>query len=222
MSSAFDRISTARHHWFGAWFRERILAGWWWLVPSSVTIALIGGSRDWFVRTIVAMTALIALRLFDDVADVDHDRRNHPERALCELDSLVHVHIVCLCALLFAALAISVVGSNLAIYLGGLFLVVLAARLRQNAASTTRIVVAHVILLKFPALAIALASKEVTPNKLVIYSACLYGFVGVYEILHDTEARRSKWTNALFGLDMVCLTLGLMSCLWSCLHGRGE
>lgn len=222
MSNAFDRVSTARSHWFGTWFRERILAGWWWLGPSSITIALIGGSRDWFVRAIVAMVALVALRLFDDVADVDHDRRNHPERALCQLDSLARVHIVCLFALLFAALGISVVGSNLPIFLGAFFLVVLSARLRQNVASPPRIVIAHVILLKFPALTIALASNEVTPNNLGIYSACLYGFVGVYEILHDTETRRSKWTNALLGLDMVCLTLGLLSCLWSCLHGRGE
>lgn len=222
MSSGFDGNSSAPRHWFGAWFRERILAGWWWLGPSSVAIAIIGGSRDWFVRTIAAMVALVALRLFDDLADVDHDRQRHPKRALCQLDSLVPVHIACVCALLFSALAISVVGSNIAFYLGVLLLVLLAARLRQNAASTKRIVIAHVILFKFPALAIALASNDVLPNRLWIYSGCLYGFVGAYEVLHDAEARRSKWTNALFGLDMVCLTVGLMSCFWSCFDGRGE
>lgn len=218
MSSAFDRPSFMQHHWFGAWFRERILAAWWWLVPASITIALIGGARDWFVRTIAAGTTLVALRLFDDLTDVEHDRKNHPKRVLCQINSLTPVYIVCTVGSIFSTLTIFAVGSNVAIYIAAVALILAAARLRQNTFSSARILFVHVILLKFPALTIALALPEATPNKPWIYAMSLYGFVGVYEVLHDATARRSKCTNVLFGLDVVCLIQGLMFCLGSCLH----
>lgn len=222
MSNAFNACSRTNHHWLRAWFRERIVPGWWWLGPLSVAISVIGGSRDSLVRSIAAMVSLVAFRLFDDLSDVLHDRQHHPERSLCQLDSFSQAYLVCAFGLLFSTFLIFILGENATIFPFALFFIALATRLRQNGSGGMRIVYAHVILLKFPALAIALASNDVELTGLWSHAALLYGFVGIYEVLHDADARRSKWTRIMFGFDMVCLTLGLTYCASSCLGGRGE
>jgi hypothetical protein len=221
MCHAFERIMVRENHWFYHWFRERVVTGWWWLGPLSLSITLAGGKRDWFFRTIAAMFALIVLRLFDDLADVAQDRQWHPERTLCRLHSLVQPYVVCGFGLAMSALLVALVGSNLGVYLIALVLVASAARMRQTSALDLRVVFAHVVLLKVPALAIALFSPEAPMSQSWIRALCLYGFVGVYEVLHDARARVSRWASLILGIDLVCLGLGLTLSLAS-FHGRGE
>jgi len=218
MSNAFENATRPPGHWFGIWFRERIVTSWWWLGPASIYIAVIGGSRHWFFRAIAATLALISLRLFDDLADVVHDRTIHPERALCQLDSLSQPYVVCAIALLLSSFFVTTIGANGVISILSLLVIAIATRMRQNATPNLRVVYAHVILLKFPALAMALAPNDAGANIMGGRAACLYGFVGGFEVLHDPEARSSKWAALMFGLDLVCLALGFASCL----SGRGE
>jgi hypothetical protein len=209
MSNAFEGVSRMDLHWIAAWFRERIVAGWWWLGPASISIALIGGTRLWFLRTLAAAFALISLRLLDDVGDVAHDRKNHPERALCQLDSLVQPYVFSVVALVFSGLFVVMLGANSVIYLATLFLIVFATRMRQTSGANLRVIYAHVMLLKFPALAIALSTAAIKGPSNLDLACFLYGFVGGFEVLHDPEARQSNWAAFLFGLDLVCLAGGL-------------
>ncbi len=199
--------------WFPAWLRERIVPGIWWLVPLSFVISLAGGHYFWFVRAMIAMLALILFRLLDDLEDIAHDRLRHPQRVLCQCKpaSLSRVHGFCVAGLTILCLFIAAVGDRWISFVAGLVVVVIGSRVRQRMNdSALRVVFAHVILLKVPALVISLTQGEVAPNILWGRALGLAGFVGAYEVVHDAESRRSSWAPLVLAIDMVCLVWGLV------------
>jgi hypothetical protein len=194
--------------WLVAWLRERVRAGLWWLVPLALAISLAGGTRNWFVRALVTLFALVVFRLWDDLEDVEYDRVWHPERVLCRTASLSRANAVCAAGLAIATLLVAAVGWSWASFVAVLPIAFIASRLRRQTSCALRVIWAHVILLKIPALVIALAEQSVMQN---IWERALglYGFIGAYEVLHDAEARRSSWAPIVFFMDMGCLLWGL-------------
>ena len=81
------------------------------------------------------------------------------------------------------------------------------ARLRSRR-SELRIVFAHVILVKIPALSIALACDGTPALSSFARAMALYGLVGAYELAHDEDARRSPLAPHLAVLDAACLLVG--------------
>lgn len=198
--------------WLPVWLRERIATGVWWLVPLSLVISLAGGQRDWFFRAILAAVALVFLRLWDDLEDVMHDRLRHSKRVLCQCSatSLSQAYGFCAAGLTVSGILIAVAGERWFVFLAALFVVFVAARLRRRIHdSAQRVVFAHVILLKIPALVVSLAQSDVASNIVWGRAFGLAGFVGAYEIVHDVEARRSSWAPLVLVIDMVCLLWGL-------------
>jgi hypothetical protein len=196
--------------WLPSWVRERILGGIWWLVPLALVISLAGGLRFWFFRTIVAMFALASLRLLDDLEDVGHDRLWHPERALCKTSSLSQAYGFCVAGLTISCFLLASVGSLWISFVTVLLVVFGASRFRRKRTDVElRVIFAQIILLKVPALVIALGQGEVMLGKLCGRAVALFGFVGAYEVIHDEAARRSSWARIVLVFDMVCLVLGL-------------
>jgi len=85
----------------------------------------------------------------------------------------------------------------------------LAARLRHRSSDSSRILWAQLILLKVPALMVALATNDVSPHDLWVQACVLFGFVGAYEVLHDAQARRSSHAPFVFLMNIFCFLLGL-------------
>jgi len=208
-SSESSRLNASA--WLPAWLRERIVAGVWWLVPLSLVISLAGGWRQWFFRTVVTMFALVWFRLWDDLEDVMHDKFRHPGRILCRCNkaSLSQAYGFGAAGLAISGILIAVLGGQWIVFVAALFIVFVAARLRRRMNnSALRVVFAHIILLKVPALVLALAQSDVAPNIVLGRAIGLAGFVGAYEVVHDVEARRSSWAPLLLVIDMVCLLWG--------------
>lgn len=202
--------------WARDWFRERVLASWYLLVPLALLITLAGGAGNMLVRGLLAFVSIVALRLWDDVEDLAHDRRHYPTRVLCRLPSskgprnLAYLGIGATCVFPL------MLGNETPVLAGALFLTVCAFGAR-SVWPGLRVLFAHVILLKVPALVIALVFPAMPPRVVLGRALVLYGVVGAYELLHDAEARRSPFARALALVDLVCLCAGLA--VWL-LHDR--
>lgn len=208
MCNVSNDAPVGRNGWFWRWFRERVVTGFWWLVPLGFSISRAGGRRDWFVRTLVALFTLIALRLWDDIEDVAHDRSRHPGRILCQMDTSA-VYVPCIAGLVMASSLVLVVGNAIHVFVMVLPLLYGASRWRTRSSADLRVVWAQVILLKIPALLIALASGAEASGHVWGRGLGLYGFVGGYEVLHDQDLRRSRWATYFLGLNIFCFVVGL-------------
>lgn len=198
--------------WFPLWLRERIVTGIWWLVPLSLVISLASGRHHWFFRAIIAIFALIFLRLWDDLEDVEHDKLWHPKRILCQIEpiSLAHASRFCAAGLAISCMFIAALGARWILFVTALVVVFATTRVRRRMNnSALRVVFAHIILLKVPALVLSLAQSNVASNIVWGRAIALAGFVGAYEVIHDEEARRSSWAPFVLAIDMVCLFWGL-------------
>jgi hypothetical protein len=208
VSSAFEGASPGAPAWLWAWLRERVLA--WWLVPLGFVISFAGGMQGVMSRAVVAMFALVALRLGDDLEDVEHDRLQHPERVLCRLSSLRAAYCFCGFALFISCVLIVAVGGSWQPFLTALFCVFAASRTRQRIShSAIRVLFAHVILVKIPALVVALAPDGVSGGIVFGRALALYGVVGIYEVAHDAEARRSRFAPFMLLIDILSILWGL-------------
>jgi hypothetical protein len=212
MSSLSERSTLHVSSWFTGWLRERIVTGVWWLIPLSLVISFAGGWQQWLFRAIIAMCALVSFRLWDDLEDVQHDRLWHPKRilCLCKPALLSRVYGFGAAALATSVFFVVVAGGRWIAIVAALIVVIIASRLRTRMTdSALRLVFAHIILVKYPALVVSLAQADMAPNVLWGRALGLAGFVGAYEVVHDMNARRSSWAPFIFVIDIVCFLLGL-------------
>lgn len=208
MCSASSDANMPRRSWFLHWFGERVITSWWWMLPLSLVIAGMSGQRNWFLRSMIALLALIALRLWDDVEDIAHDRIRHPERVLCRT-SASGGHLLGVLGVALTIGLMVVVGTRWLMFVVVLPLLFGATRLRQHHASELRIVWAQLILLKIPALTMALALGDVASGKMWWRALGLYGFVGGYEVFHDADLRQTPWAPLIMGINISCCAVGL-------------
>ncbi len=195
--------------WLGAWLRERVIASSILLAPLAFFMTLAGGTRQTLVRTTIAFLGIVVFRLWDDVEDLGHDRRHHPMRVLCRLSSADEPFRMTLLGLLFTGTTIGVFGGALAPFFVAVVLSFGAYSTRRRFVSPgLRVVFAHVILLKVPALSLALADAETLSLVAFGRAVTLYGVVGAYELAHDEDARRSPLAPVLALVDLACLCGG--------------
>ncbi|TKC98053.1 hypothetical protein [Polyangium fumosum] len=203
-------------HWSITWFRERVGASWYLLVPLALFVALAGGTGRLSDRTMIAFLGIVAFRLWDDVADLPHDREHHPERALCRRVSTTEPLLYALGGLAFTAASIGLTRVAIAPFLGAV-LATQGGFAARAAWPHLRGLFAHVILLKVPALALSLALPDTPPFVALGRAITLYGVVAAYELVHDEDARRGPLGPTLVLVDVVCLCGG--AALWL-LHDR--
>jgi hypothetical protein len=146
------------------YLRTRLLtwriAGLWLLVMAAAAlIAAPITAADWFRLTCVTMVLIAQLRLWDDLADLPHDRVHHPERVLVRAARL-RPFVLSLAGLMIAtALTVLADGEawRLAIYvavLGGLALLYHGG----IGALLGRVVRSAMILAKYPMIALLAAA----------------------------------------------------------------
>ncbi|HVK70628.1 MAG TPA: hypothetical protein VM694_39510 [Polyangium sp.] len=203
-------------HWSVTWFRERVHASWYLLLPLALFIALAGGTGRLSTRTMTAFFGIVAFRLWDDVADLPHDRKHHPERVLCRRISTTEPFFYALGGLAFTAASIGFTRAAIAPFLGAV-LASHGAFVARVAWPHLRGLFAHVILLKVPAIVLGLALPDTPPIVVLGRAITLYGVVAAYELVHDEDARRGPLAPALVLLDVVCLCAG--PALWL-IHDR--
>jgi hypothetical protein len=142
-------------------------------------------------RFVLVVLLLFAFRLWDDLADVRHDRLAYPERLPGRAPSLAPYWLVLATALLAAgALTAWQTADRLAVFLG--LVAGFAAwygRLRRFCPSA--VVAYHVVLIKYPAFAYlagdAAGANAVTHPAGIL--AAVYLALCVYEVLHDRRLR---------------------------------
>jgi len=192
-----------------AWLRERVLASAHLLVPLALFIALAGGTSRLPIRMGLALLALVVFRLWDDLEDIDHDRREHPERVLCRATSLASVRLAFRLLLGLTIVCLAFLGSRLPFFAALLLLLATYAARRRMPRESLRVLFAHGVLLKVPLLALALAADGPSFPFSLGCAIALFGIAAGYELLHDREARRSPFAPALAFFDIACLLAGL-------------
>jgi 4-hydroxybenzoate polyprenyltransferase len=193
-----------------AWLDERVVRSLPLLLALAAAMALVGGPSGLLFRTAAALLAVIAFRLWDDVEDVAHDRAHHPDRVLCGLPSLRAPRLAWQLLLALSGASLLAVGGSIAPFVTATALVAcayLGARRRRD--PRLRALITHVVLLKAPLVALALAPSSTPLTTALARALALHGLVGLYELGHDAEARRSPHALALALLDLASLGAGL-------------
>ncbi len=199
-----------------AWGRERfgLALG----VPLALLVggaAWAGGgpASGWLRSGLLAWGLLLQFRLWDDVADHERDKVEHPERVLSRARSLVPFQV-----LLVACAAVNLVLLGLlrpvpAVLAG--FLALNACFLGWYGGLRSRIRwrvgAALPLLLKYPAFVVLLGvpTQDSAAWRLPLAMAVVYLCFGAYELLHDERLRGSAFASPVL--------VGLLVGLWGTL-----
>jgi 4-hydroxybenzoate polyprenyltransferase len=190
-----------------AWRRQRFAHAL--FVPVAMTLvlaSLVGGSWPSILvlaaRVTAAWVAVLALRLWDDLEDLQRDAQNHPERVLTRIHS-THPYFLAVAALLLC--------SGLLIMIGGgtawvLLTLVGALWLFYRISGTIRARLSFVVLLKYPILVLALQESSQPINLFVL--ALILAAVSMDEVLQKTQTRGS--TRKLIRGGLLAMTFATL------------
>ena len=157
----------------------------------------------------LAILLIAQFRLLDDLADLEHDRRHHPERVLCRVQT-TKAFIYALVVLGLGICALLLLGANalkLTVYaLLLISFVVLYANLREN---SNRLLRAHVVLIKYPVF-LYLCMYAPVDLSWALLAAVLYYALCVWEIIDDAALRRHKGATAMLVIDTLLLVITLI------------
>lgn len=185
-------------------------------VPLAVflyTAGMVGGEGTGWRRQLffgfVAWTLIFQFRLWDDLMDVAQDKREHPDRVLCRMDSLRP----------FRLLTALLCGANLVTFgaldwmtnewrRSTLFIVLNVAmflwyRLRDRSALSSG-ARSHIALMKYPVF-VYLLSGLVTPRgtiPLLLSAALVYLCFTVFEVLHNLPLLTSPNIDRVLAAEM--------------------
>lgn len=162
----------------------------------------------WVGRFLLAGTLLVQFRLWDDLADLPHDRREHPERVLVQADSLTPFHAVLLAALIGSVLLLAWQGDVLRLLV---FLALNAVFLAWYA-GLRRVVPGvvldyHVVLAKYPVFVFLLSAPPCRAGTLAAVAVPIYLGLCVYEVLHDARLRACRAALAALVLEAAALAI---------------
>jgi hypothetical protein len=175
------------------WFDRFLLSLY---VPAALALGLVAsavgsvGLEDFLdssrYLSLLALVTLALLRLWDDLADRDRDRHDHPERVLCDADPLPYTIAAVMLAIASVGLAYAVGHSRVALELlllyaamGGYYLL---RPPRRTAAAEA------LLLAKYPVLLFVLAPAPTDALALAIAMLAVYAAAIAYEIWHDAAS----------------------------------
>jgi hypothetical protein len=189
------------------------------LVPLSALLAFtawaIAPPMSWSTTSFVASTGtafllVLAFRVWDDLEDRGRDARLHPDR-LMVADGRTTPFVVLALALAMAGIAIIAAGDHaprsVGIVLCAAVILVAWYRLRDDDGNT--VLAGHVVLLKYPALAVALAPSIPTSGihlwRAAAIVAAVYLAICVYESLDDPALRTSRAARRVAIVELVLI-----------------
>ncbi|HND51895.1 MAG TPA: hypothetical protein PLV92_05845, partial [Pirellulaceae bacterium] len=145
---------------------------------------------------------------WDDLADRRRDATNHPQRVLCRAPSIAP--FVWTLLLAFAVEAVLLATARVYWSLAGFAVLIglLGAWYGWRAKLGDRpILNYHVVLLKYPALAVMLGLHELSDLSLALLgpAAALYVVLCIYEVAHDPLLRRSRLAWLCAGIEALIL-----------------
>ena len=177
------------------------------------TAGMVGGEgtgwRQQLFFSFVAWTLIFQFRLWDDLMDVAQDKREHPDRVLCRMDSLRPFHL----------LTVSLCGANLVTFgvldwmanewrRSTLFILLNVAmflwyRFRDRSALSSG-ARSHIALIKYPVF-VYLLSGVVTPSgmiPLLLSATLVYLCFSVFELLHNLPLLASPDIDRVLAAEM--------------------
>lgn len=204
-------------------------------VPLAVflcTAGLVGGDgtgwRQQLFFAFVAWTLIFQFRLWDDLMDVAQDKREHPDRVLCRMDSLRP----------FRLLTASLCGANLATFCAldwmanewrrsTLFIFLNVAmflwyRLRDRSALSSG-ARSHIALMKYPVF-VCLLSGVVTPRgmiPLLLSATLVYLCFSVFELLHNLPLLASPDIDRVLAAEMTGFGAVMIATVYASFPQRG-
>lgn len=167
-----------------------LLATWAPLRPRS--------SLSLMLDVVLAATAVFALRLWDDLADRRRDAELRPQRVLCRAPSIAPFAWTLVLALVAEAAMLATARVYWSLAGFAVLIGLLGAWYGWRAKLGERpILNYHVVLLKYPALAVMLGLHEFSDLSLALLgpAAALYVVLCIYEVAHDPllRHRRLAW-----------------------------
>jgi hypothetical protein len=160
------------------------------------------------VRLLLAGTLLVQLRLWDDMADLPHDRCEHPERVLVRADSLAPFRALLVAAFTGSVLLLAWQGGSLRLMvffaLNAMFLAWYAA-LRYVVPGA--VLGYHVVLAKYPVFVFLLSVPSCRAGRLLAVAVPVYLALCVYEVLHDARLRACRVARAALVLEVAALAV---------------
>jgi len=156
-----------------------------------VTAGLAGGRRldamGLAGAGLLAWNLLLQFRLLDDLSDLEHDRRAHPDRVLCQMSSLGAARVLLgVCGVVNLGLVAAQPGPPHR--LDGFLLLCAAALLWYaclRAALPDRVLGAHAILVKYPVFVYLVSGDGRGGWPLGLAMAVVYLCFSLYEVRHD-------------------------------------
>jgi len=177
-------------------------------------------TQDWLWTVGLAFTLVLQFRLWDDIADLGHDRIQHPDRLLCRTANIRHFYYVAGSLALINAVLITFsfqgwdrIGGFLTLCLG-----LLAWYHWRPRESGYFLLNGHVVLLKYPAVVWLITPElEGGPGGRLNFVCCLlsvYLIFAMYEILHDQRSRALNGVAGVLGGEMILLTSTWVVIAW--------
>lgn len=160
-------------------------------VPAATAIAFGGqlasahaSPRDMIATVALTLSLLAQFRLWDDLADRERDRREHPERTLVRASGLSAFVAACVWLGVFNLCAAAWRGGTLSASL--LALLTLASAIWYGARPASRTAATDFTLLaKYPAFVFIVADADVSPLVLAASAAIVYAGACAFELWHD-------------------------------------
>jgi hypothetical protein len=150
-----------------------------WPGSPNTTAVLLG----WLVGAPFMLLALAQLRLWDDLADRDRDRRDHPDRILCDVNPVPYAITVTALAGTNLWLLLTLGAQESALRFVAMNIAVVcyyAFRPKTRTASSDAL-----LLIKYPALVLVLAPITTDPFAVVVVVMATYAAAFAYEMWHD-------------------------------------
>ena len=193
-------------------FRWPVLALWCLLAAAVLFAYPELSARGLLISVLFLGAAIVLLRLWDDLADLEHDRARYPDRVLVKVDALKPFVITL--ALGLAGLVYVLLGHPLRLIAFLTMLLIIALVYHSFVAkSLSRATKAFIILFKYPALLLLAAANPSSRSLLV--AVILYAAVGVYEWLEDAELRNAPVSQTILGSVLGCVLISTLSLIVS-------
>ena len=170
-------------------------------IPLAIFLAAAGLASassshlfPWVLAVALALTLILQFRLWDDIADRDHDQRIHPERVLCHTQNLKPFLTATGILFVFNGLVLFWLHDSSFKPIGYLVLCVyLLAWYRLRPITTpVSLLNSHLVMLKYPVIA-WLVGTSAADSDMVLLLPCLFSvylIFLIFEILDDTSLGR--------------------------------
>jgi hypothetical protein len=196
-------------------------------IPLAIFLATAGLAASppahishWLLAAMLALTLTLQFRLWDDIADRDHDRETHPTRVLCHTPDMKPFLIAA--AFLFALNGTLLAWHQVYSFKPIAYLVLCTCLLAwynlRSIATQASLLNSQLVLLKYPVIA-WLLGVSAADTDLALLLSCLFSvyliFI-IFEILDDH--RLHQLPGAMFSL---AANIGLLVFVWAFIALRG-